>query len=140
VRAGGEEPKAVPVSLITRLEDFDASTIEQTDGRSWSSIAAACCRWPMQAAWTPSSPRGRQPVLVFAEDGRSAGVAVDEILDVVEERLDLEMGSERPGVIGSAIIKGKATEVLDIAWHMQRAWSGAPQRADRHGPQCGAAG
>jgi two-component system chemotaxis sensor kinase CheA len=51
------------------------------------------------------------------------------------------MGSERPGVIGSAIIKGKATEVLDIAWHMQRAWSGAPQRgSDRHGPQCGAAG
>ena len=76
---------------------------------------------------------GRQPVLVFAEDGRSAGVAVDEILDVVEERLDLEMGSDRPGVIGSAIIKGKATEVLDIAWHMQRAWNGAPQRKGKSG-------
>ena len=52
---------------------------------------------------------------------------------MVEERLDLEMGSERPGVIGSAIIKGKATEVLDIAWHMQRAWAGAPQRKGRTG-------
>jgi two-component system chemotaxis sensor kinase CheA len=52
---------------------------------------------------------------------------------VVEETLDLEMGSERPGTIGSAVIKGKATEVLDIAWHMERAWSGAPQRAERGG-------
>ena len=71
---------------------------------------------------------GRQPVLVFAEDERSAGVAVDDIIDVVEESLDLQMGSERPGVIGSAVLKGQATEVMDIAWHMEQAWSGAHQR------------
>ncbi len=133
VRAGGEEPKAVPVSLITRLEDFEANTIEQTDGRYVVQYRGRLLPLAHAGGMDHFPTEGRQPVLVFAEDGRSAGVAVDEILDVVEERLDLEMGSDRPGVIGSAIIKGKATEVLDIAWHMQRAWNGAPQRKGKSG-------
>ena len=129
MRAGGDEPKAVPVSLITRLEDFDASTVETVDGRHVVQYRGRLLPLAHAGGVDALPESGRQPVLVFSEDGRSAGVAVDEILDVVEETLDLEMGSERPGVIGSAVIKGKATEVLDIAWHMERAWSGAPQRA-----------
>ncbi|MGJ3231486.1 MAG: chemotaxis protein CheW [Oceanicaulis sp.] len=128
VRAGGAEPKAVPVSLITRLEDFEAGSIETVDGRHVVQYRGRLLPLAHAGGHDGFRTEGRQPVLVFSEDGKSAGVAVDEILDVVEETLDLEMGSERPGVIGSAVIKGKATEVLDIAWHMERAWSGAPQR------------
>ena len=133
VRAGGDEPKAVPVSLITRLEDFDAQSIEKVDGRCVVQYRGRLLPLAHAGGMDEFMNEGRQPVLVFSEDGKSAGVAVDEILDVVEETLDLEMGSERPGTIGSAVIKGKATEVLDIAWHMERAWSGAPQRAERSG-------
>lgn len=130
VRAGGPEPKAVPVSLITRLEDIDASAIEIVDGRHVVQYRGRLL--PLAHAAGPGAFRteGRQPVLVFAEDGRSAGVAVDAILDVVEEALELELGSDRPGVIGSAIVQGKATEMLDIAWYMERAWDGAPQRSN----------
>ncbi|MEK7661266.1 MAG: chemotaxis protein CheW, partial [Pseudomonadota bacterium] len=32
-RAGGNEPKAVPLGVVTRLEDLDAATFEQSDGR-----------------------------------------------------------------------------------------------------------
>ena len=40
---------------------------------------------------------GSQPILVFADDGRSMGLVVDEIIDIVEERLNIEVaGSERP--------------------------------------------
>ncbi|WBQ12748.1 chemotaxis protein CheW [Hyphomonadaceae bacterium BL14] len=129
VRAGGTEPKAVPVSLITRLEDIDASAIEIVDGRHVVQYRGRLL--PLAHAAGPDAFRteGRQPVLVFAEDDRSAGVAVDAIIDVVEEALELELGSDRPGVIGSAILKGKATEMLDIAWFMERAWDGAPQRS-----------
>ncbi|MFW5659793.1 MAG: chemotaxis protein CheW, partial [Oceanicaulis sp.] len=133
VRAGGAEPKAVPVSLITRLEDFDASSIETVDGRPVVQYRGRLLPLAHAGGQDSFLAEGRQPVLVFSEDGKSAGVAVDEILDVVEETLDLEMGSERPGVIGSAVIKGKATEVLDIAWHMERAWAGAPQRTRSKG-------
>ncbi|WP_439633163.1 chemotaxis protein CheW [Glycocaulis sp.] len=133
VRAGEDDVKAVPVSLITRLEEFDGSAIEVVDARHVVQYRGRLLPLAHASGVDEFKREGRQAVLVFSEEGRSAGVAVDEILDVVEETLDLQMGSERPGVIGSAIIKGRATEVLDIAWHMERAWSGSPQRPARSG-------
>lgn len=133
VRAGEDDVKAVPVSLITRLEEFEGSAIEVVDARHVVQYRGRLLPLAHASGIDEFRRDGRQAVLVFSEEGRSAGVAVDEILDVVEETLDLQMGSERPGVIGSAIIKGRATEVLDIAWHMERAWSGAPQRPARAG-------
>ena len=128
VRAAGREPKAVPVSLITRLEEFKAEDIERADGRHVVQYRGRLLPIVHVGGEQAFKSEGRQPVLVFAEEGKSAGVAVDEILDVIEESLDLQMGSERPGIIGSAILKGEATEVLDIAWHMEQAWAGTPQR------------
>jgi two-component system, chemotaxis family, sensor kinase CheA len=80
--------------------------------------------------------KGVQPLLVFADEGRSMGLIVDEIVDIVEERLRIELASQRPGVLGSAIIKGQATEVVDIAHYLPLAfedwlaWAGGG-RTDR---------
>ena len=61
-----------------------------------------------------------QPVLVFTEGGRPVGLAIDEIVDIVEERLDIELKAETPGVIGAAIIKGKAAEIVDVSHYLGR--------------------
>jgi two-component system chemotaxis sensor kinase CheA len=50
------------------------------------------------------------------------GLIVDEIVDIVDERLRIELASQRPGVLGSAIIKGQATEVVDIAHYLPLAF------------------
>jgi two-component system chemotaxis sensor kinase CheA len=42
------------------------------------------------------------------------GLVVDEIIDIVEDRLDIQVGSDNVGVLGSAIIKGRATEIIDV--------------------------
>jgi two-component system chemotaxis sensor kinase CheA len=42
-------------------------------------------------------------------------LVVDEIVDIVEERLDIQVASNNAGVLGSAIIKGQATEIVDVA-------------------------
>jgi len=55
-----------------------------------------------------------QPLLVFSDSVHSMGLIVDEIVDIVEDRLNIEVSSERPGVLGSAVIKGQATEIIDI--------------------------
>jgi two-component system chemotaxis sensor kinase CheA len=43
------------------------------------------------------------------------GLVVDVIVDIVDDRLDIELATERPGLIGSAVIKGQATDIIDIA-------------------------
>ena len=50
------------------------------------------------------------------------GLMVDEIVDIVEERLDIELASNTAGVLGSAVIKGQATEVIDIAHYLPLAF------------------
>ncbi len=128
VRAGGEEPKAVPLSLVTRLEEFDPSTIEVTNGRDVVQYRGRLMPIVPMGDQIRCAEGQRQPVLVFAENHTSIGLAVDEIVDVVEERVDLQMSSDREGVIGSAIIKGKATDVVDIAWYLDQSRAGDVQR------------
>jgi hypothetical protein len=43
------------------------------------------------------------------------GLVVDEILDIVESDLRIEIDSGHPDVVGSAIIAGEPTEILDAS-------------------------
>jgi two-component system, chemotaxis family, sensor kinase CheA len=128
VRAGGEEPKAVPLALVTRLEEFDLTALENTNGRRVVQYRGRLMPIVPLGADVVEREGQRQPVLVFAENHTSIGLAVDEIVDVVEERVDLQMSSDKQGVIGSAIIKGKATDVVDIAWYLDQSRAGDIQR------------
>ncbi|WP_417468646.1 chemotaxis protein CheW [Maricaulis sp.] len=128
VRAGGSEAKAVPLALVTRLEEFQSDAIETTNGRLVVQYRGRLMPIVALGGEIGSGTAGRQPVLVFSEGHGAIGLAVDQIVDVVEERVDLQMRSDKPGIIGSAIIKGKATDVVDIAWHLEQAQAGNIQR------------
>jgi hypothetical protein len=52
-------------------------------------------------------------VVVHRHGDRQVGVVVHRILDVVDHVMDLEPAT-RAGVIGSMVIEGRATEVLDV--------------------------
>jgi two-component system, chemotaxis family, sensor kinase CheA len=67
------------------------------------------------------SERARQPVLVFTDGGRSMGLMVDAITDVVEDRLHIELSGARPGLLGTAVINGQATDVIDTGHWLQQA-------------------
>lgn len=70
-----------------------------------------------------------QPVIVFSDGDRSMGLIVDEILDIVEDRLNVELVSEYTGNLGSAKIAGQATEIIDTSHFLTQAfkdWFGAP--------------
>ena len=128
VRAGGEEPKAVPLALVTRLEEFDPDTIETTNDRQVVQYRGRLMPIVPLGSQINCTEGQRLPVLVFAENHTAIGLAVDQIVDVVEERVDMQMSSDKQGVIGSAIIKGKATDVVDIAWYLDQSRAGDIQR------------
>ena len=121
-RAGGEQIMAVPLGLVARLENVPREKIETSCGGSpvlqyrgrlmplipLSSVAADAAAL-------------RQPVLVFADRDRSMGLMVDEIVDVVEDRLSIELSGDRPGWFGTAVIAGRATDVLDTGFWLTRA-------------------
>ncbi|TPG48910.1 hybrid sensor histidine kinase/response regulator [Roseomonas nepalensis] len=132
-RAGDGGPRAVPLGLVARLEDLPAERIEMSHGKPVVQYRGALMPLvPMSDHWVPPAPGGRQAVLVFNDSGRAMGLAVDEILDVVEEMLKIESGQERPGYLGTAVISGRATEVVDCAWWLRQAgdhWFGSNRSA-----------
>jgi two-component system chemotaxis sensor kinase CheA len=66
---------------------------------------------------------GRQPILVFADGDRNMGLLVDQIVDIVEDHLNVEITTERPGFLGSAVIAGKATEIIDVGKFLHQGFS-----------------
>lgn len=112
-RAGSAQPKAVPLALVTRLEEIDARKIELSNGRHMVQYRGQLMPLVTMNANVQVRAEGAQPLLVFSDGARSMALVVDEIVDIVEDRLEIEVaGSD--GVIGSAIIKGQATEIIDV--------------------------
>ncbi|MFQ5618857.1 MAG: chemotaxis protein CheW [Rhodospirillales bacterium] len=121
-RAGGEELKAVPLALVARLEEIDMATTEQSNDQFMVQYRGHLMPLiPFNPAheWKTG---GRQPILVFTEGERSMGLVVDDIVDIVEDDLNIELSAKEPGLVGSAVIDGKATSVIDAGYYLIRAF------------------
>ena len=121
-RAGSAQPKAVPLGLVTRLEELAVDKIELSNGRYMVQYRDQLMPL-VQMEGVSVQTTGSQPILVFADDGRSMGLVVDEIIDIVEERLNIEVAGSRDGILGSAVIKGQATEVIDVGHFLPMAFA-----------------
>ena len=121
-RAGSSQPKAVPLGLVTRLEEIAADKIELSNGRYMVQYREQLMPL-VQMAGVSVQTSGAQPILVFADDGRSMGLVVDEIIDIVEEKLHIEVAGSQDGILGSAVIKGQATEVIDVGHFLPMAFA-----------------
>ena len=129
-RAGSQQPKAVLLSLVSRLEEIDCGRIEISDGRYLVQYRDQLMPLLCIDAQTAIKQDGAQPILVFSDRGRSMGLVVDEIVDIVEQRLDIEVTSERPGVLGYAVVKGSATEIVDVGHFLPQAFADWFRRRD----------
>ena len=128
-RAGNEELKAVPLALVARLEEIDLGSVEHSHGVPMVQYRGHIM--PL-VPFNPShtwATEGRQPTIVFTEGDRSMGLVVDDIIDIVEDRISVELKADEPGLVGTAVVAGKATDVIDTAFYLTRAfsdWFGRP--------------
>ncbi len=130
-RAGSSEPKAVPLALITRLEEIDARKIELSNGRHMVQYRGHLMPLVSLSDKMRVKDEGAQPLLVFSDGRRSMALVVDEIVDIVEDRLDIEVAGSNPGVLGSAVIKGQATEIIDVGHFLPLAFEDWFRRKDQ---------
>lgn len=60
-------------------------------------------------------------VVVHSEEGRSFGVVVDRIIDIVDAHIDLVESHSGSGVLGSAIVQDRIIDLLDLPAVIQAA-------------------
>jgi two-component system chemotaxis sensor kinase CheA len=130
-RAGGDGPKAVPLSLIARLEEFEQDKIEFANGQKVIQYRGTLMPLISFAGGDALAKGDRQPALVFAENERVMGLLVDEIVDIVETELHVRLESDAPGMIGTAIVAGQATDLIDAGYFLKQAfpnWFDGPHK------------
>jgi two-component system, chemotaxis family, sensor kinase CheA len=54
------------------------------------------------------------PVVVYSQDNRQVGLMVDKILDIVPDPVATRSKANRPGVLFTAVVQEKVTEIIDV--------------------------
>jgi two-component system chemotaxis sensor kinase CheA len=122
-RGPGRELKAVPLELVARIEEINIAAMEEVGNRrvvQYRDHLMPLVAYDPTYVWPEI---GKQAVLVFSDEGRSMGLVVSEIVDVVQDRMEIELNSDGPGLIGSAVISGKAVDIVDIGHYLTQAYS-----------------
>lgn len=117
-RAGSGTLKALPLSLIARIETVSGARVMTADGlgvtqhrgRLMPLVPVGDAGYESSAEW---------PVLVVGVGGEPMGLLVSEIVDIVEDELDVQIAGGTAGIVGTANIRGEPTDILDIAHYMR---------------------
>ncbi len=117
-RLGNDRRLAIPLSMVTRLEEFPARAVEragrhelvQYRGRLLPLLRLA----DLLEAPAPSEARETLSVVVYTHGGLDVGLVVDSIVDIVEEALTVHRWKDPGAVFGTAVVQQKATDLLDL--------------------------
>lgn len=119
VQSGSEGRLAIPLHAVARLERFPAAKVERVGGRDVVQYRDHILRLLRLDELLPGeslAPPAREEleVVVFHGDGASMGLVVGRILDIVEiPRAPLKPAT-RGGVVGTAVVRERVTEFLDV--------------------------
>ncbi len=129
-QSGSFERLAVPLSMVARLEEFPRTRVEQAAGRLVVQYRGRILPLVPLAERLEGRKAGNADplqVIVFGQGERTTGVMVDRILDIVEEDLSTVRRTRRPGLLGSAVVGNRVTDLLDLESVMGGAEEDWPQ-------------
>jgi two-component system chemotaxis sensor kinase CheA len=124
--AGSATPKAVPLELLSRLENVEISRIEYSQGcpvlqyrGDWMKLAA------VEGELTLPQ-EGEIDLLVFGDRGNTVGLVADRILDIVKCPIGKRLEGGMKGYVGSIVVEGKTCDVIDLNCHFDRLFPSDP--------------
>jgi two-component system chemotaxis sensor kinase CheA len=114
----GEDGRmAVPLSAVARLEEIGLDAVERAgthDVVQYRGQIMPLVRVSEALNVRGAPPRDPMQVIVYTRDGRSVGLVVNEILDVVEQSVETAKNGVRGGLQGTAVIQQRVTDLVDV--------------------------
>jgi two-component system chemotaxis sensor kinase CheA len=115
---GTGAPMAIPLERVARLEEFRAAQIEQVGGQRVVQYRGQILPLiDVDHVLHPGLNGTREvdplDVVVCSGNGKTVGLVVHRIEDIVEQALEVK-GTGRPGVLYTAVVQNRVTEILDV--------------------------
>jgi two-component system, chemotaxis family, sensor kinase CheA len=114
----GERRFALPLAHVTRLEELPVAAVRTAGDHRVihyrDQILPLVTLADRLGIYAQSQSDQNLQVLVCGAGERSVGLIVDSVFDIVDERLEYSDRTETYGVMGTTVIGGEVTDVLDI--------------------------
>jgi two-component system chemotaxis sensor kinase CheA len=120
LRHGAAGRVAIPLSHVARLEEIPVAAVESSSDREVvqyrGQIIPLVRLSRALSRGRAARDDGRDPMqlVVYTQGGQSVGLVVDEILDIVEDAARVRSTCGGRGLLGSAVIQQRVTDVLDV--------------------------
>ncbi|MCA2213682.1 chemotaxis protein CheW [Jidongwangia harbinensis] len=118
VTAVGDRRVAIPLDTVTRLEEFPRERIEHAGSREVvqyrGQILPLVRLSHLLGAYTEEPEGETVSVVVYSEGERSVALVVDRIVDIAENSTTARRDAEEDGLVGTAVIQQRVTELLDV--------------------------
>jgi two-component system chemotaxis sensor kinase CheA len=114
---GGGRRVAIPLDTVTRLEQVRTESVERVGNREVVQYRGAILpivRLDRHLGAYGESDREVLEVIVYSDHGRSVAIVVEEILDIVDGEAAVRSDIDDMGLLGSAVLGEKVTELLDV--------------------------
>jgi two-component system chemotaxis sensor kinase CheA len=114
---GGGRRVAIPLDTVTRLEQVRMENVERVGNREVVQYRGAILpivRLDRHLGAYGDADREVLEVIVYSDHGRSVAIVVEEILDIVDGESAVRSDIEDMGLLGSAVLGDKVTELLDV--------------------------
>lgn len=112
-RSPNGDRSAIPLDAVARLEELRSDSIERS-----GSDEVVQYRGELLPVVRLPGDRGDDretiQVVVCAQGGRSVGIVVEQIEDIVEQEVDLYASTQAGSRVGCAVVQGKVTTILDV--------------------------
>jgi len=114
----GHDRIAFPLSVVAGLEQIGSADIERSGGREVvqyrGEIMPLIRLASSESAGGEENEKESLQVVVYHDRGRSVGLVVDQIMDIVEELVTVKSDYQRGNFMGTAVVQGRVTDILDV--------------------------
>ncbi len=117
---GSDHRMAIPLDMAARLEEFAPSLIEHTGAQEVVQYRGQILPLIRVADYVAgqaslgSTESETLQVVVYSEKGRSVGLIVGRINDIVNEAVTVRRRTNAKGLLGSIVVQNKVTDLLDV--------------------------
>jgi two-component system, chemotaxis family, sensor kinase CheA len=109
---------AIPLDIVTRLEEIDSSKIEQSLGHDviqYNNSLMHIVKLDPEYVFSTDS---LQQIIVFANQSNILGVAIEEIIDIIEHPVESTiLNGQKEGFMGAILLEEQTMDLIDIKYY-----------------------